>query len=749
MNPMSWWLEPAAKVMRRLGLRTKLIGIGLLCLLPFALLTSQLVLRFEADRVTAADELSGVGMASRVFQLRRGIFDLRLAELEGDVATRRDVAGALSKGSTELAALIAVGTPELSRADWSAAEVPLTPLLADGGSALRNGAPALEALRNLIQLIGERSGLVLDPLAPSYFLMDLALLRGGEWGWALSDFIAHGPGSAGDAAANVLASSRLAHSIASMAAAAEALERAGEPTPAKLAEALAASRALIASAASSTDRAAFDVVARTANRTQRAALDAVNARLGSMLTERCATAAATRNLAGSIAAAVMCCIAYLLAAFGASVLSSLNQLKSAVDATANGNLAHQVIVPGTDEFAQIGASVERMNAHLSAMVADIRSNAVMVAQSGYTLADGTSRLSERTEQQAGSVRRTTASVEQMTGTVGVNAESAQAVDRLAGEVRGVAESGGSAMRAVVETIDGIQVSSRQVRDIIGVIDGIAFQTNILALNAAVEAARAGEQGRGFAVVASEVRTLAQRSASAAREIKGLIEDSVKRVDAGVSQVGAVNRQLDSIVDGVRRVAENIEAITRATAEQRHELSGVSEALGGLDDITRQNATMVVEANQASAGLGERAAKLAAAVSAFRLRQGTADEAQALVERARARWGEVGRASFAEFSAVGSSYRDRDMYIFVLDPLGRYLACGGQPEKVGVSLLDIPNMDGAKVARDIAASAERGGGWVDYDIVNPATGSKAPKTSYVLPLGDGHALGCGVYKTVVD
>ncbi|WP_176256802.1 methyl-accepting chemotaxis protein [Derxia lacustris] len=746
MNVLQAVLAPAVGLMRQLSLQVKLVALGLLWLLPTLLLTSRLVAHIDADYEVAAAEHAGLSLAQQVFGLRRAVYDLRGAETAQDAAARQAAADRLDSGLAAMSTTVAAGRIELTPTEWSVAETQLRALLGSG-NALRNAGTALGALQNVLQLIGERSSLVLDPAAPSYFLMELSILHAGDWAWALSDTIAaaRNPTLAGGIELRLRAD-RLERALDLIERSTQALLRSGEQSPAHLAEAIETSRVLIASLGG--ERIAFETAARRAEQSERAAVDAIVARLDVLLAERCASALATERGAIGVAVVVNLGLMWLLTAFRASVIGSLREVQQAVDATARGDLAHQVKVAGKDEFAQIGASVEHMNARLSALVADIRSNAVMVAQSGFTLAEGTQRLSERTEQQAGSVHRTTASVEQMSGTVRANADSAEAVDRLAAEVRGVAEHGGSAMREVVTTIDGIQTSARQVRDIIGVIDGIAFQTNILALNAAVEAARAGEQGRGFAVVASEVRTLAQRSASAAREIKGLIEDSVKRVDAGVAQVSEVHRQLDSIVDGVRRVAENIETINRATAEQRAELSGVSEALGGLDDITRQNASMVVEANQASAGLGERAGKLAEAVAAFRLRQGTADEAQALVERAHALWTRNGNGCFAQISEAGSEWRDRDMYIFVLDPLGRYLACGGQPEKVGVSVLDIPNMDGEQVARDIARCAEHGGGWVDYEIVNPSTGVKAPKTSYVLPLRDGLAIGCGVYKTLV-
>jgi len=426
---------------------------------------------------------------------------------------------------------------------------------------------------------------------------------------------------------------------------------------------------------------------------------------------------------------------------------SLAPLQASVHAMKDGDLSRRIDTVRGAEFGAIAASLDDVNANLSALVADIRSEATFVSQASQTLAAGTTELAQRTERQAASLEQTSASVQDLSGSVKQNALDARAVEQLASRVHEMAESGGSRMREAVETMHAIRASSQRVHDIIGVIDGIAFQTNILALNAAVEAARAGESGRGFAVVAAEVRTLAVRSGDAAREIKSLIATSSEQVAAGTSRIDEVGELLANVVTGIGEVAGNVRAITSAAEQQSNSLGQMSEALHGLDGITQENATMVEQTSSASAGLGERAHRLARTVSTFRLRQGTADEAHALVTRAVALFKRRGTACLPEITDAASGYADRDMYVFAWDRGLVYHAFAGKAHNVGKTGAQILGTDVTQLTRDVWAAAAKGGGWVDYDFLNPATGQVAPKTSFVVPVSDDLVLGCGIYKTV--
>jgi len=449
-------------------------------------------------------------------------------------------------------------------------------------------------------------------------------------------------------------------------------------------------------------------------------------------------------LAGAVACVL---IAYLLLAFYLQTARSLADFQAAVVAMKEGDLSQRVQLSGQDEFAAIGNALDAMNANLSALVADIRSESTLVSQAGESLAAGTSELSSRTERQAASLEETSASVLQLSSTVRQNVEDAKAVERLASQVHGIAESGGGRMREAIDSMRAINESATKVHHITGVIDSIAFQTNILALNAAVEAARAGDQGRGFAVVAAEVRALALRSAGAAQEIKALISASSAQVESGVSRIDQVGAMLEQVVKGIGEVAGNVRSITAATTEQSVGLTQITQAIAGLDDITQKNSQMVEQASTSSADLGDRARRLAKTVGGFRLRQGTADEAQALVRRAVTLFKRAGQGSLAQITDAANGYADRDMYVFAWDRQLVYHAFAGKPVNVGKRADQILGTDVTQLAHDVWAAAAAGGGWVDYAFLNPTNGQVAPKTSYVVPVSDTLVLGCGVYKTV--
>jgi methyl-accepting chemotaxis protein len=290
---------------------------------------------------------------------------------------------------------------------------------------------------------------------------------------------------------------------------------------------------------------------------------------------------------------------------------------SIVRAIAAGDLGVKIETAPGDSRSLLFA-MKGMRDSLVAIVGQVRHGTLNMASVSTEIADGNRDLSHRTERQAGTLEATTASVEQLTATVRQNADNARQANALAESASEVALRGGAVVSQVVETMASINDSSKRIVDIIGVIDGIAFQTNILALNAAVEAARAGEQGRGFAVVATEVRNLAQRSASAAREIKLLIGSSVERVDAGARLVDEAGSTMNDIVASVRRVTDIMAEITRASAEQSAGIGQVNEAIGQMDEATRQNAALVQQATAAAASLEEEAERLAQVVSVFRL-----------------------------------------------------------------------------------------------------------------------------------
>ena len=285
---------------------------------------------------------------------------------------------------------------------------------------------------------------------------------------------------------------------------------------------------------------------------------------------------------------------------------------------AGGDLSGNIRVESGDEVGQLLQALKDMNASLIHIVGDVRGGTQDIAGASGEIAAGNLDLSQRTQAQASSLEQTAASMEALTGTVKQNADNARQANQLAQSAADVAGKGGKVVAEVVDTMSSINASSKKIVDIIGVIDAIAFQTNILALNAAVEAARAGEQGRGFAVVAAEVRTLAQRSAGAAREIKQLIGDSVERVDAGARLVDTAGATMREIVASVHRVTDIMGEISMASGEQLSGIEQVNAAIVQMEHVTQQNAALVEQASMAAASMQQRAQQLSGTVGIFTL-----------------------------------------------------------------------------------------------------------------------------------
>ncbi|GAB3487455.1 methyl-accepting chemotaxis protein [Curvibacter fontanus] len=301
-----------------------------------------------------------------------------------------------------------------------------------------------------------------------------------------------------------------------------------------------------------------------------------------------------------------------------TVIRPLGQAKAIADALAGGDLTVRVDNTRGDELGQLMSSMNRVGSGLAEVVQTVRQGSEGVATASAEIAQGNTDLSSRTESQASALEQTAASMEQLGSTVRQNADNARQANQLAQRASTVAVQGGEVVAQVVDTMKGINISARKIHDIISVIDGIAFQTNILALNAAVEAARAGEQGRGFAVVASEVRSLAGRSAEAAKEIKNLITDSVERVEQGSALVDQAGATMNEVVTAIKRVTDIMGEISTASGEQSAGVAQIGEAVSNMDQTTQQNAALVEEMAAAASSLKNQAQELVQAVSVFKL-----------------------------------------------------------------------------------------------------------------------------------
>jgi methyl-accepting chemotaxis protein len=330
-------------------------------------------------------------------------------------------------------------------------------------------------------------------------------------------------------------------------------------------------------------------------------------------------AAGRRNITATAAVMVLAVLVATAVGAGLLIRSIRQPLQDAINAAshiAQGDLTVKIDVQGKDEISELMRALDGMARSLGTLVRSVRESTDAIYTASGEIASGNQDLSTRTEQTASSLQETASSMEQLTSTVAQSAQAADEANQLATSASGAAQRGSQVVGQVVSTMQEIADSSRKINDIIGVIDGIAFQTNILALNAAVEAARAGEQGRGFAVVAGEVRTLAQRSANAAREIKSLIAASSERVESGARLVGDAGHAMEEILQSVQRVTHMMGDIRASTSEQSDGIRQVSLAVNHLDQMTQQNAALVEESAAASQSMRDQAQRLSGAVNVF-------------------------------------------------------------------------------------------------------------------------------------
>ncbi len=344
-----------------------------------------------------------------------------------------------------------------------------------------------------------------------------------------------------------------------------------------------------------------------------------NAELGQQGVQTAQTSLRSAVYQAVLMSLVVCAVVAVVSVLISRTISTaLGEAIMTARAIATGDLSTRIRRRANDEVGQLMQAIQQMTDSLVRIVSNVRSSANTIATATAEIAAGNQDLSARTESQAGSIEETASAMEQLTATVRQNAANAQQANVLATSASSVAAEGGQAVQQVVRTMEEINASSLKIVDIISVIDGIAFQTNILALNAAVEAARAGEQGRGFAVVAAEVRSLAQRSAAAAREIKILIDDSVSKVESGSRLVVQAGDTMQQVVESVRHVSEIVADITVASSEQSDGIVQVNQAIGLMDQATQQNAALVEQAAAASQSMQEQAAGLSKAVAVFKL-----------------------------------------------------------------------------------------------------------------------------------
>jgi len=403
------------------------------------------------------------------------------------------------------------------------------------------------------------------------------------------------------------------------------------------------------------------------------------------------------------------------------------------------------------EFGQLMLAFKTLREVIFKVVSEVRTGTTTVAGTASQINRDNSALADRTRNQADSLQTTAASMKQITITVKQNAESAEQANRLVVSAADQAVKGGAVVSQVVETMGSIKESSRKIVDIIGVIDSIAFQTNILALNAAVEAARAGDQGRGFAVVASEVRTLAKRSADAAKQIKALIVDSVEKVETGSELVDTAGKTMDEIVASVKRVADIMRAISSESHEQSAGIESVNNSIVQIDEMIKRNAALVKETTRTATSVNEYAVTLLKSVSSFNLgtrEHGNQDEAVTLVKRGVEFIKAQGLSALKEdINKFGKGqFVDRDLYLMIVDlDDARFIAHGNNPRAVNFDGKQSVDSTGKKFIVEMINLVKASGScWVEYEYNHPVTNEIGVKMSYAERVGN-VLIACGVYK----
>ena len=766
---VSAWLAPSVRLMQRFRMQTKLATMAGLLLVPLLVVSYVQLSTLFSDYRTAKLEVQGVQAVGLITDVVTQVQGHRIAML---LTGKPEFDSARAQTRQGLAAAVSAFDawdkehPELGLSKkWAGIRSDLQTLTldtasADGAALAARHSQSVDSLRKLVQYAGETSLLALDPSGSTYYLQDVLVEQAIPWLEAISRTRAVGatwlvqPGDKAAQAALASLADQMDVRSNGVGGKMEALVRAGGaalPKESEVALRVAAEFSKIARdsagneptpqmAAPILDKGAEALAAGRAFRLEasQVLLSTLQARQQSIFWQAV--------VLGTFAATGVFGVIYLMLGLLVATVRSISILHTALKEGTQGNLATKVEMYGSDELAEISQEFEKMLDVLSALVADVRSASAMVTHTGAQLVDDGHLLSQRTQAQAVSLEEAATNVGTVSDTVARNSESAQEVSLMTKSLHREAESATSLMARTVDGMGALQATSNRMTEIIGTIDGIAFQTNLLALNAAVEAARAGEQGKGFAVVAAEVRGLAKRSQSAAHEVRALIADSASRVGNTVQAIEAVNQLMGSLVTGIREIAQNVDTMAEGSVKQSIALAEVVQAVGDLDKVTIENSGLVDRTSHRSSRLMQRSRQLEEAVTYIKLRQGTTDEAMALATKAHALLKRVG---FEQASAVlhdkSGGFVDRDLYVFVFDRQGVYRIMGADAKRVGSSLFDAPGLDAQALLDDAWERCEKGGGWVEYNIANLATGDIRGKSSYVLPVDDMMLIGCGAYR----
>jgi methyl-accepting chemotaxis protein len=643
-TPLAFLLGPGLRLMRSMHMPAKMGLVGAMLAIPLFLLMALAMLQAQEDMGVARAEREGALVAQQVTELaqlvqaHRSVSNQVAAGLSALTPTR-DALRTRLRQAVQRTDEILEKTTTFDLGDLWPAERTRLLALADGQlserrtEAIAEQGVVAERLRRLLKLIGERSQLLFDPRADTYFLMDLGVERMLPWMDAIGRLDVQGgelllrDASVRERTVMLNLADEALRTAEEVVLQLQALARTGveisggvRPASDATGRLLSLTRANFESEAISAEAAPYHAAGQEALQALARFDEELWAQLDLRLDQR--IQALQHRLWGQGLAVALGLVGmlYLGLSFYTSFMGSLRQVMGSLVAVTQGDLSVQVCIEGRDELAAVGVELERMSERLSSLVGEIRGSALGVDQAGASVASDGRALSQRTDTQASSLRRTQLTVQQLSQAVGTNTSTADALQKMTTHLRGDAALGSKAMAESIQVMHTLEQSVNRVAEVNAVIDDIAFQTNLLAINASIEAARAGEAGKGFSVVAGEIRQLANRCGDAAAEVRGLIESTTEQTGHSLRTIEDAGARLTSVISGVDDISARLVGITAASEAQNSALEQVTSGVNELDSITRQNVEMVEQSSVSAESLATQAASLRTSVASIKLRQ---------------------------------------------------------------------------------------------------------------------------------